>query len=154
MEDGIVRVLPALICKAAVRLPVVFDEAITVAITVRVDPAQRRFDARPDLRESRAVPGALEVHSGEHHEERSRIDRAVVAAERHLAQVGHLAMASLMQDLAGLGVGARVKIGRLRGASVRSTPRATEGSDHSRNIAVMIPSRPKIVLNHGIPAYG
>ena len=53
--------------------------------------------------------------TGEEEKERRRIDGAVVAAERHLAQVGHLAMASLVQDLAGLGIGLRIELGRLRG---------------------------------------
>jgi hypothetical protein len=39
-------------------------------------------------------------------------------------------------------------------ASVRSTPLATEASIHSMNSAVMMPSRPKMVLNQGMPAKG
>ena len=49
MEDGVVGVLPALVGKAAVRLAVVLDEAIPVAVAVLIDPAQRRLDVGPDL---------------------------------------------------------------------------------------------------------
>src|SRR5262249_7236599 len=35
-----------------------------------------------------------------------------------------------------------------------STPRATTGAIHHHSSAVMMPSRPNTVLNHGTPAYG
>src|SRR3954454_16377276 len=59
-----------------------------------------------------------------------------------------------------LSLGEREEIALLRvqgdcvAASVRSTPRAISGSIHNMSIAVMIPSRPNTVLNHGMPAYG
>ena len=62
---------------------------------------------RPQAADEVEVAGALQVGAGQHQEERRRIDAAVVAAERHLAERRHLAAASLVQDLAGLGVGAR-----------------------------------------------
>ena len=77
------------------------------------------------------VAGALEILAGEHQEERRRIDRAVVAAERHLAEIGHLAVTDLVQDFSGLRVRFRVVLGRLRRgedaqhACARSTDRPT-----------------------------
>jgi hypothetical protein len=47
------------------------------------------------------IPGAIGVRAGEHHEQRCRIDAAVIATERHLAQRRHLALARLVHDLAG-----------------------------------------------------
>ncbi len=68
---------------------------------------------RPELPERRRVVGAVEIGAGEHDEERCRIDAAVVAAERHLAESGHLAVAHLVQDLAGLGIGDGIRRCRL-----------------------------------------
>ena len=133
-------------------LAVIFDEAVAVAVAVFVDPAQRGLDVRPDLGQGLAIAGALEIHAGEHEEERRRVDRAVVAAERHLAEVGHLAVTALVQDLARLGVRLGSNSVAWVAASVRSTPRATDGSIHSINMAVMMPSRPKTVLYQGMPA--
>ena len=79
----------------------------------RVDPGQCGVDVWPQRGECRDVAGALEVGAGQHHEQRRGIDAAVIAAERHLAQLGHLAAAHLVQDLAGFGLVLRVERGRL-----------------------------------------
>ena len=92
----------------------VFDEAVAVAVAVVVHPVQRRLDVRPQPLRERDVAGALEMRAGQRHEERRRIDAAVVAAERHLAEDGHFAIARFVQDLAGLRVGMRVDGGGLR----------------------------------------
>ena len=47
--------------------------------------------------------------SGQQHEQRRRIDAAVILSERNLAQRGHFAAAHLVQDLAGFGVGERIE---------------------------------------------
>ena len=87
------------------------------------------------------------------HEQRRRIDAAVIEAERHLAQRRHLAAAHLVQDLAGLGVGRGI-VGAWPGSAARrrSTPRAMRGSSHSICSAVMRPSRPNVVEYQGMPA--
>ena len=69
---------------------------------------------RPQRRRQRAIAGALQVRAGEHHEQRRRVDAAVVAPERHLAERRHLAAARLVQDLAGLRVLRRIAGRRLR----------------------------------------
>ena len=98
-------------------------------------------------------PERCEIEAGEHDEERGRVDRAVIAAERHLAEPRHLAAARFVEDLAGLGVGGLVDSRRPESAaSVFSTPLAISGAAHSNSIAVMMPSRPKMVLYQGTPA--
>jgi hypothetical protein len=80
------------------------------------------------------------------------IDAAVIASEGNFAQVGHFAVAHLVQDLAGF----RVSLGLDAVAWVEarkcSTPFAMLGSSHRVMSAVIMPSRPKGVLNHGVPA--
>ena len=93
-----------------------------------------------------------EVRAGQHDEQRRRVDAAVVAAERHLAERGHLAVAHLVQDLAGLGVALGVDLGRLRRGQKREHAARELGSIHSISSAVMMPSRPNGVLNQGTPA--
>ena len=106
-------VLPALVDQPIGVAAAVFDEAVAVAVAVGLEPAQRRLDVRPELEHGGEIAGPLEVGAGEHDEERRGIDAAVVAAERHFAELGHLAEAHLVQDLAGLGVGGGVDLGCL-----------------------------------------
>ena len=47
VEDGIVRILPALIDETVVVLPVVFDEAVMIGIAGAGDPGERCFDRGP-----------------------------------------------------------------------------------------------------------
>ena len=77
------------------------------------------------------------VRAGKHDEQRRRIDAAVVAAERDLAQRRHLAAPRFVQDLAGLGIARRVGLLRLRrgeksqhaARDVRRDPQAFERRD-------------------------
>ena len=98
------------------------------------------------------IGGALEIGSRQHDKQRRCVHAAVIAAERHLAQVRHLAVTGFVQDFARLRVRGGVDLGRLAGGEMPSTPRAIEGSIQSVSSAVMIPSRPKTALNQGIPA--
>ena len=59
-----------------------------------------------------------------------------------------------MQDLARLGVLLGYDFAGLVLSQVREHGRAIAGLIHRYSSAVMIPSRPKIVLNQGTPAYG
>ena len=59
------------------------------------------------------VARAIEVAARQHHEERRGVHAAVVAAERDLAERGHLAAPGLVQDLARLGVAGRIGPRRL-----------------------------------------
>ena len=71
-----------------------------------------------------AVAGALVVRGGQHDEERRRVVAAVVAPERDLAERRHLAVAHLVQDLAGL----RVALGVVRRSpACRRETRARRG---------------------------
>ena len=80
---------------------------------------------------------------------------AVVVAERDLAQRRHLACAHLVQDLAGAGVGVACRaVMACKRARRFRTPAAMAGSTHSICMAVMMPSRPKVVEYQGMPAYG
>ena len=73
---------------------------------------------RPQPRDERPVARAREILACEHHEERRRIDAAVVASERHFAEARHFGAARLVQDLAGFGVLLRVDVVRLGGGQV------------------------------------
>src|SRR3954464_9790195 len=48
------------------------------------------------------VGSPVEDFADQHKEERRRVHRAVIGAERHLSSAGHLALALLMNDLAWL----------------------------------------------------
>ena len=97
--------------------------------------------------------GALEIGAGQQHEQRRGIDAAIIAAERHFAELGHFAVPRFMQDLARLGVGGGVVIRRLVAPPDNATrPARCVGSSHSVSSAVMMPSRPNAVLNQGTPA--
>ena len=108
MEDGVVGILPALVGESLFGGALIFDKTVAVGIAGAVDPAQRRFDRRPQFGKRLVVAGALDIEPGQQHEQRRRIDAAVILRERHLAQRRHLAAAHLVQDLSGLGVGERI----------------------------------------------
>src|SRR6476620_10455640 len=59
---------------------------------------------RPDIRNERKIIGAIQVGAGEHHEERSGINAAVILCERNLFGGGHFAAAHFVQYLSGFGV--------------------------------------------------
>ena len=118
MENGIPAVLPALVGQAVFAFPVIFDKAVAVAVAIFVDPGQRRLDIGPQRADGFLVAGAVEIARRQQHEQRRGIDAAVIAAERHFAQIGHFAGAHLMQDLARLGIGGGVEFGRLGGGQI------------------------------------
>ena len=105
MEDRVVAVLPPLIGQALSGSPLVFDEAVAVPIAVAFDPVVSRLDMRPQLADGFDIACPLEIFSGEHDEERGRIDAAVVAAEWNFAQIGHLPVARFVQNFSRLRVG-------------------------------------------------
>jgi hypothetical protein len=108
VKHCVVRIFPALIGEALLGGALILDKTIAVGIARPVDPAQRRLDVRPQLRNRVTVAGALDIKSGQQHEQRRGIDAAVVHAERHFAQRRHLAAAHLVQNLPRLGVGQRI----------------------------------------------
>ena len=154
VEDRVVRILPALVGEPLLGR----RGSIRRSRRDRDRPDRRSRRARPRSRATARrcvaiVAGALGVEAGEQHEQRRRIDAAVVEPERHLAQRRHLAAAHLVQDLARLGVGAPDRrVLAWNAASRRSTPRAMPGSHHSICSAVIRPSRPNVVEYQGMPA--
>src|SRR5262249_41226471 len=82
----------------------VFDKPVAVGIAKLVDPAQRGANVGPDFADEGKVARALVVSACEQDEQRRAINRAVVSAERHLFQCGHLALSHFMKDLARFGV--------------------------------------------------
>ena len=104
MEDRVEGVFPPLIAQAvaqpAVAAPAVFEKSVTIRIAERIHPAQRLFDGRPQLAQRGFVTGAFDIKSNQDHEERRRIDSAIVETKRHLVQRGHFAAAHFVQDLA------------------------------------------------------
>ena len=123
VEDGIVGILPALVLQAVDGFRLVLDKAVAVAVAEIVYPAQRRVDVRPDLGNGAEVARRLQVHSRQHDEERRRIHASVITAEGNLAEMGHLAVAHLVKDLARLRVRLAVEFLRLhRRQGAQHTP--------------------------------
>ena len=100
------------------------------------------------------VAGALGVLASQHDEQRGGVDGAVVLREWHLAQRRHLAAAHLVQDLAWCGIGPGRSVGGLKTGQPPEAPTAIVGSIHSICMAVMMPSRPKVVEYQGFRRTG
>jgi len=133
-------------------LPVIFDKAVAVAVTIFVNPGQRRHDIGPQRADGFLVAGAGEIARRQQHEQGRGIDAAIIAAERHFPQHRHFAVAHFMDDLARLGIGGVIHFGRLGdGEELQYAPRQ-RGSSHSISSAVIMPSRPNGVENQGVPA--
>src|SRR5579862_4465673 len=126
MEDRIVRVLPALLHQAIRRAPMVLNEAVSVRIAVAVDPLERSLHIGPDRLDEGDIRGAPVVSTGQHDKQRSGIDAAVIAGEGNLSKRGHLAAASLVQNLAGLSI--------LVGVAVAGLGLGEEGQDTARDV--------------------
>ena len=119
MENGVATVLPTLVDQALTRPPPIFDEAIAVAVAIPINPFERRLHVRPESPNRLEIVGAFKIGACQHDKKRRRIDAAVIAAERHLPQGGHLAVARFMKNLAWLGVGAGINRGGLSSRKVR-----------------------------------
>ncbi len=101
VENGVVRVLPTLLDETASRAAVL-DEAVSVCVAVTIHPFESRLDVRPDRADEIQIARCLVILTGQRHEQRRRVDRAVVVPEGNLAEPGHLAVTLLVDDLAGL----------------------------------------------------
>ena len=113
MHDGVAGILPTLIDETVRAFAEIFDEAIAVVVAVIVDPAERRFDVRPQVTHRIQIAGALEIIGGEQHEEWRGIGAAVIFPERHFPQHRHLAVTDFVQNLARLRVHRRIVLRRL-----------------------------------------
>ncbi len=99
--------------QAVCRPSLILDEPVPVSIAEVVDPGEGGLDVRPDRRGELSVGGSLIVSSGQEHEKRGRVHAPVIAAEWHLSECRHLAVAGLMQHLSRLGVLQWNDLGRL-----------------------------------------
>ena len=113
------RVLPALIDETLLGIARMAQETVGILPGMPVDPVERCADIRPQSTDGGRVCGALPVFARKQNEQRGRVDAAIVAAERHLAQTRHLAGARLMHDLAGLRVVHRIDLRGLQGSKPR-----------------------------------
>src|SRR5271154_1159244 len=118
VEDRILRILPALLEQAGLRLSRILDEAIAIDIPEVIDPIKSCANVGPDAAQELYIRGASIVEGSEKDEERGRIHTAVVHPKGDLAQPCHLALARLMQDLSRLRIPFRVKAGGLRGCQI------------------------------------
>src|SRR5579884_2561849 len=91
----------------------VLYKSVFVGIAEIVDPVECGFDISPDTFDKVQVCGALIIGSRQEHEERRSIYASVIAAERHLAKLCHLALAGFMQNLPRFGVALWVMTRRL-----------------------------------------
>ena len=141
--------------EAAAGAPRVLDEAVAVDVAVVVDPVERALDVRPQRLDRVAVAGALPVLGAP----ASR----TAASRRRCRSSGRTAprrappsrrRATSCRILPGSASRSASRVVACVAARNRSTPRASSGSRHSTSSAVMMPSRPNGVLNHGTPAYG
>ena len=107
----VARVLPGLVDEPALRAAPVLDEAVAVEVAVLVDPGERAQRGLPEVADERRVARPAPDLGEEDEVERRRVNRAVVARE---PRFGSLAVAHLVDDLAGLGVDRRVVLGRLQ----------------------------------------
>ncbi len=96
------RIFPTLVAHAPAGALGVLDEAIMVGIAVEVDPLEGAQDCGEELDEEILVVEPVHHFYSGHQEERRAVDRSVVGRVRDQFEVGQLAVARLVQDLAGL----------------------------------------------------
>src|SRR5712692_7681882 len=105
VRQRVVRILPAFV--ARFNPDSVFQIAVSVLVTVRIAPCERRLGRGPQLVQQRGVAGPIE-RVGEYAEkERGRVDSPIENV-RPQPSLDHLAVPDLVQDLAWLLFGPRV----------------------------------------------
>ncbi len=155
VADSVVRVFPSLVQQASRRLAMIFHQPVAIEVAVCLDPVEGRDQVGPQGLDGPQIGGSLVVGPGEHDEQWRRVDAAVVLAERHLLERGHLTGARFMEDLTGLSILLLVDCRGLgRREVAEHAPRQVRAHPARHSSAVMRPSRPNGVLNHGKPAYG
>ena len=139
MEDGIAAVLPALVGEAGLGGALVGDEAVAVLLARLLHPAAAAQSDGHSAVDELHVAGAVRIGAGEIDVERRRVDAAIVAAERQLAQHRHLALARFVHDLARLRIAERRCLRRLvlgeerqhAARQARIEPQHLQGGDHA-----------------------
>src|SRR5690606_41411134 len=96
LEYRVVAVLPPLVDEARRSGGAIFHEAVAIAIPEFVNPGESCLDIGPQLSNGLNVVGPLEVRPRQDHEKRCGIDRSIIAPERDLAELRHLAKPHLM----------------------------------------------------------
>ena len=142
-------VLPRLVREPGVDHAAVLDEAVAVAVAVAVDPFEReeRGLAQPARERGIVRPAPCLRHEDE--VQRRRVDRAVVARKPCLRAA---ALTHLVDDLPRLGVHVGSSSCACSSVSASSAPIAISGPSMSVCNDVIAVSRPKTVMNHGMPA--
>jgi hypothetical protein len=166
MENGVMRILPALVGETLGGRTFVFKEAVAVRVARAVDPAKRCLDRRPQFGDGIHIAGALRVEPRKQDEQRRGVDAAVIEAKGDLAQRRHLAAAHLVQDLSRLRIGKRIRgLGLVGGeapqhatGNVRAPPEhlqrrdqtvTAEGRREPRDASVGIAALRRIRHEHG-----
>src|SRR6185437_4346450 len=114
MKDGIIRIFPPLLHQTLPRMLRVLNKAVAIAVAVFIHPFEGKVNVRPQVPHEFNVGGAVKVCSGQHNEEGSGINAAVVFAERHFLQRGHFSTAHFMQNFSWLGFNLGAQFGGLR----------------------------------------
>ena len=100
MKDRIDAVLPSLIDETDAVGARVVDKAVAVGIAAPLDPRHRGLERWPKPVDEGEIARASRIGACEQHEQRRRVDAAVIATKRHFAQRRQLAFARFVQNLA------------------------------------------------------
>ena len=131
IDQGVAGILPALVLKSGGRARGVFLKAVPVAVAVLVDPIQAALRGRQMTLEQLAVAGATPGRMQRDQIERRRVRSSVVGRVRHQLELGELAQAEFVHDLARLGIAIIVALGRLQRAEHVERPARKVGTDES-----------------------
>jgi hypothetical protein len=114
VADAVPRVLPSLVLESLRVAPGVLDETVAVTVAVPIDPVERSIgcgEQRPNTIRQTGPSGEL---TDQHHEQRSRVDGAVVRA-RPAEQLGaERVEPHFVEDPSGLLLGTFHDLGPLR----------------------------------------
>src|SRR5947199_1649291 len=132
IDDRVDRVLPAHVLVALRGARPVLLEAVAVEVAGAVDPLEAAERRLPVLAKQRIVAQPLPRLVQDDQVERRGVGGAVVRRVRDQTEVGELAGAHLVRDLAGLGVARVVPLRRLQlGELPARAPRQVRVDDHA-----------------------
>src|SRR5579871_872811 len=108
MHDAVAGIFPSLIVEPLFCARAIFHESVVIGIALAVNPGECGEDLWPDAPDGFCIACPAVIEPGEQHEQRRRVNAAVILAERYFAGARHFSLAHFMEDLAGLRIARRI----------------------------------------------
>src|SRR5262245_24962585 len=98
MKDAVLGILPALVAESANGVAV-FYKAVSVNVSIRIDPIQSQFDVRPEIPYKRLVARSFKIVGSQKNEKGCRVRASIIEAKGNLIEPCHFTAPGFVEDL-------------------------------------------------------